>query len=129
MKNILLSESPWVMEATSESEQKERIATLFDLNNIRNCNTAALLKLKELQLPDGSWSWYKGMDGSLFVTDFIVEQNARIALLTGSRWREERWICNKQLSVISIKKPCRNIVLSVRQKRLAINQREFHEVH
>lgn len=83
MKNILLSESPWVMEATSESEQKERIATLFDLNNIRNSNTAALLKLKELQLPDGSWSWYKGMDGSLFVTDFIVEQNARIALLTG----------------------------------------------
>ena len=83
VKNILLSESPWVMEATSESEQKERIATLFDLNNIRNSNTAALLKLKELQLPDGSWSWYKGMDGSLFVTDFIVEQNARIALLTG----------------------------------------------
>ena len=83
VKNILLSESPWVMEATSESEQKERIATLFDLNNIRNNNAAALLKLQELQLPDGSWSWYKGMDGSLFVTDFIVEQNARIALLTG----------------------------------------------
>ena len=83
VKNILLSESPWVMEATSESEQKERIATLFDLNNIRNNNAAALLKLQELQLPDGSWSWYKGMNGSLFVTDFIVEQNARIALLTG----------------------------------------------
>ena len=83
VKNILLSESPWVMEATSESEQKERIATLFDLNNIRNNNAAALLKLQELQLPDGSWSWYKGMDGSPFVTDFIVEQNARIALLTG----------------------------------------------
>lgn len=83
VKNILLSESPWVMEATSESEQKERIATLFDLNNIRNNNAVALLKLQELQLPDGSWSWYKGMNGSLFVTDFIVEQNARIALLTG----------------------------------------------
>ena len=83
VKNILLSESPWVMEATSESEQKERIATLFDLNNIRNNNAAALLKLQELQLPDGSWGWYKGMNGSLFVTDFIVEQNARIALLTG----------------------------------------------
>jgi len=53
------------------------------LNNIRNNNAAALLKLQELQLPDGSWSWYKGMNGSLFVTDFIVEQNARIALLTG----------------------------------------------
>lgn len=83
VKNILLSESPWVMEATTESEQKERIATLFDLNNIRYNNAAALLKLQELQLPDGSWSWYKGMNGSLFVTDFIVEQNARIALLTG----------------------------------------------
>ena len=56
VKNILLSESPWVMEARTEEEQKERIATLFDLNNIRNNNIAALTRLKELQQSDGSWA-------------------------------------------------------------------------
>ncbi len=83
VKNILLAESPWVMEARTEEEQKERIATLFDLNNIRNNNIAALTRLKELQQSDGSWAWYKGMDGSRYITDFIVELNARLALLTG----------------------------------------------
>lgn len=83
VKNILLSESPWVMEAKTEEEQKERIATLFDLNNIRINNITALTRLKELQLPDGSWAWYKGMNGSRYVSEFIVELNARLALLTG----------------------------------------------
>lgn len=83
VKNILLSESPWVMEARTEEEQKKRIATLFDLNNIRNNNIAALTRLKELQQFDGSWAWYKGMNGSRFITNFIVELNARLALLTG----------------------------------------------
>lgn len=83
VKNILLSESPWVMEAKTEEEQKERIATLFDLNNIRNNNITALTRLKELQLPDGSWAWFRGMNGSRSVTSFIVELNARLAQLTG----------------------------------------------
>lgn len=82
VKNILLSESPWVMQAKTEAEQQQRIATLFDLNNIRNNNAAALAKLKELQMADGAWSWYKGMQGSRYVTDFIVELTARLALLT-----------------------------------------------
>lgn len=83
VKNILLSESPWVMEAKTEEEQKERIATLFDLNNIRNNNITALTRLKELQQPDGSWAWYKGMNGSRYITNYIVELNARLAMLTG----------------------------------------------
>jgi len=33
---ILLEESPWLLEATTEAEQQARIATLFDLNNLAN---------------------------------------------------------------------------------------------
>lgn len=83
VKNILLASSPWLMEATTEQQQQERIATLFDLNNIRNNNLTALNKLKELQCPDGSWPWYKGMNGSSSITSFVVETNARLAMLTG----------------------------------------------
>ena len=42
-----------------------------------------MTRLKELQQSDGSWAWYKGMNGSRFITNFIVELNARLALLTG----------------------------------------------
>nr|WP_320057634.1 alpha-2-macroglobulin family protein [uncultured Bacteroides sp.] len=84
VKNILLEESPWLTEATNETEQKERIATLFDLNNIQNKNVTALTKLKELQLSNGSWTWYKGMNGSRYITSYVVETLARLTRLTGT---------------------------------------------
>ena len=34
VKNILLGESPWLLEATTEAEQQQRIATLFDVNQL-----------------------------------------------------------------------------------------------
>ncbi|MCD7898501.1 MAG: MG2 domain-containing protein [Bacteroides sp.] len=82
VKNILLEESPWLMEATNETERMRRIATLFDLNNIRNNNLTAQNKLKELQLADGSWTWYKGMQGSTYITNFVVETLSRLTKLT-----------------------------------------------
>lgn len=85
VKNILLSESPWVLEAQTEEQQKERIATLFDLNNIRSNNIAALTRLQELQNSSGAWSWYKGMSGSRYVTTYIAELNARLAMMTGEK--------------------------------------------
>ena len=85
VKNIILSESPWVLEAQTEEQQKERIATLFDLNNIRSNNIAALTRLQELQNSNGAWSWYKGMNGSRSVTTYIAELNARLTMLTGEK--------------------------------------------
>lgn len=82
VKNILLSESPWVMEATSESERQARIATLFDVNLLNNRNLSALAKLKELQEADGGWSWYKGMRSSRYITDYVTELLVRLSLMT-----------------------------------------------
>src|SRR5690606_25801064 len=36
LKNILLEETPWVLEAQSETAQKENIARLFDLKALNN---------------------------------------------------------------------------------------------
>lgn len=82
VKNILLEESPWVLEATTEAEQQARIATLFDINQLNNRNLSAFNKLKELQNSDGSWSWYKGMYGSRYITGYIMELLVRLPLLT-----------------------------------------------
>ncbi|KAA6331015.1 hypothetical protein EZS27_020341 [termite gut metagenome] len=83
VKDILLEESPWLTEATNETEQIQRIATLFDLNNIQNNNLTALTKLKDLQRTDGSWSWYQGMQGSRYVTESTVQTLLRLSVLTG----------------------------------------------
>lgn len=68
LKNILLAETPWLTEATNEAEQKQRIATLFDLNTMNSQLAVSVEKLGELQNADGAWSWYKGMQGSRYVT-------------------------------------------------------------
>ena len=73
-----------MFEAKTEQEQMQRIATLFDVNNVRNNNLSALTRLKELQLSDGSWSWFKGMSGNMFITLSVLELNARLAQLTNA---------------------------------------------
>ncbi len=78
LKNLLLAETPWIAEAADEAEQKRRVALLFDLNTMANRRQTAVGKLKALQLPDGSWSWYKGMTGSRYITTQIVEMLARL---------------------------------------------------
>ena len=78
LKNLLLSETPWVAEATNETEQKRRVALLFDLNSMGNRLQTAIDKLSALQLPDGSWSWYKGMTGSRYITTHVAEMLARL---------------------------------------------------
>lgn len=89
VKNILLSESPWVLEATTEAEQQARIATLFDINQLNNRHLSAFTKLKELQGEDGGWSWYKGMSGSRYITGYITELLVRLPLLTKNELPEE----------------------------------------
>lgn len=82
VKNILLNESPWLLEATTETEQEARIGTLFDINLLNDRNLSAFTKLKELQGEDGAWSWYKGMSGSRYITSYITELLVRLPLLT-----------------------------------------------
>lgn len=89
VKNILLGESPWLLEATTEAEQQQRIATLFDVNQLNYRNMASLLKLKELQGEDGAWSWFGGMSGNRYVTGYITGLLVRLSLLTDKALPEE----------------------------------------
>ena len=82
LKNILLAETPWLTEATNEAEQKQRIATLFDLNTMNSQLAVSVEKLGELQNADGAWSWYKGMQGSRYVTTQVMEMQVRLNALT-----------------------------------------------
>lgn len=84
LKQTLLEESPWVMEAKTETERQQRLAELLDETSLTARYAAALAKLRELQLPSGAWSWFKGMEGSAWITTDICTQLTRLNLLTGA---------------------------------------------
>lgn len=72
LKSVLLEETPWVLEAKNETEQKERLSLLFDLNRTRNLTSSAIAKLHELQTNQGGWSWFKGFQPSVSITHYIL---------------------------------------------------------
>ena len=51
LKSVLLEETPWVLEAKAEEQQKKNIALLFDMVRMSNELNSAYEKLKEMQVP------------------------------------------------------------------------------
>ena len=72
LKSLILSETPWVLDAENETERKQRVALLFDLNRMSDELTGSLRKLKQKQSPNGGWPWFKGMRESRNITQNIV---------------------------------------------------------
>ncbi|MEZ4795761.1 MAG: MG2 domain-containing protein [Flavobacteriaceae bacterium] len=72
LKSILIQETPWLRDAQSETEQKKRIALLFDLNKMNNELQSALRKLQNNQMPSGAWSWFKGGYENRYITQHII---------------------------------------------------------
>ena len=72
LKSILIQETPWLRDAQSETEQKKRIALLFDLNKMNNELQSAMRKLKQNQMSSGAWSWFKGGYENRYITQHII---------------------------------------------------------
>ncbi|MDR2026204.1 MAG: hypothetical protein LBQ01_01430, partial [Prevotellaceae bacterium] len=72
LKQVLLEETPWVMQAQNETERKKRTALLFDLNRMKNEQQKAVGKLIKMQLNDGGFPWFDGLQASRFITQHIV---------------------------------------------------------
>ncbi|WP_194766124.1 alpha-2-macroglobulin family protein [Tamlana sp. I1] len=72
LKSILIQETPWLRDAQSETEQKKRIALLFDLNKMRDASQSSINKLKTNQLNSGAWAWFNGGSESRYITQHII---------------------------------------------------------
>lgn len=84
LKSILLSASPWVMQAQNETERMQSLAQLFDQNRLDYLQEQMLDKLAGLQQTDGGWGWFKGMYSSRFMTANVLTILAR-ANTTGQK--------------------------------------------
>jgi len=81
LKNLILQETPWVMDAKNETERKQRMALLFDLNRMKNETASTLDKLEKLQMPNGGWPWFAGGPDNRFITQYIVTGFGRLKKL------------------------------------------------
>ncbi|HBV17642.1 alpha-2-macroglobulin family protein [Chryseobacterium carnipullorum] len=78
LKQLLLEETPWVLESKNEGEQMQKLALLFDANTMRNSINQDWSDLKKLQNPDGGFSWYPGYPSSYGTSLYILKNLGKI---------------------------------------------------
>jgi uncharacterized protein YfaS (alpha-2-macroglobulin family) len=72
LKSVLLEETPWVLQAQNESQQKNNIALLFDVIRMSKELELSLAKLKDMQSPNGGFVWFKGGPDDRYMTQYIL---------------------------------------------------------
>ncbi|MEO6328125.1 MAG: alpha-2-macroglobulin family protein [Ginsengibacter sp.] len=72
LKSVLLEETPWVLEAQNESQQKKNIALLFDMVRMSAALESSLAKLKDMQAANGGFVWFKGGPDDRYMTQYIL---------------------------------------------------------
>ncbi|MBK1897172.1 alpha-2-macroglobulin family protein [Chryseobacterium paridis] len=80
LKQLLLEETPWVLESKNEQEQMQKLALLFDANTMKNSINQDWDDFKKLQNPDGGFSWYSGYPSSYGVSLYILKNLGKINL-------------------------------------------------
>lgn len=84
LKSILLEETPWVMAAQDETQQKRQIALLFDLNLQNQQNARYWDEVQKLQQRSGGFSWLTGFTEDRYLTQYILLNKARLHKILGS---------------------------------------------
>ncbi len=72
LKSVLLQETPWVLEAKDETQQKKNIALLFDMVRLAGEKNRTLAKLKDMQTSNGGFAWFKGGADDQYITQYII---------------------------------------------------------
>lgn len=85
LKQIVLAETPWLLDADRESEQKQQLMGYFNESQINYRLADNLLRLSRLQNVDGSFAWWKGMEGSPYMTMSVLQTLTRLNHMVGEQ--------------------------------------------
>lgn len=72
LKQLKLNETPWVVDAESEAQQKKNIALLFDSAKTNTAMTNVLQQLKQMQKSNGAFAWFSGGYDNRHITQYIL---------------------------------------------------------
>lgn len=78
LKAILLQQTPWVLDAKNETDNIERIASMFQFWSVQQHLLDAVIALESLQRADGSFSWMNGGPADRFITQNILTGIGRL---------------------------------------------------
>ena len=81
LKSALLQETPWVMDAQNETEQRKHIAQLFDAYKLSKELNNTIKKLMNQQQESGAFGWFEGMYADRYITQYIVIGLAKLQKL------------------------------------------------
>lgn len=101
LKSLLIQETPWLRDAVSETEQKKRVALLFNLNTLRSGQEQVLNKLKNSQMSSGAWAWFKGGRANRYITQHIITGLGHLKNLgVGREESEVKQMVNRAISYL-----------------------------
>lgn len=83
LRHTILAETPWVVDADSETAQRKMLYRLFDASLLASRQAFALQHLKALQLADGGFSWWKSMESSRYMTVAVTQTLLRLQAMVG----------------------------------------------
>lgn len=81
LKSLLISETPWVRDAASESEKKQQLAKLFDKKALDEMQQDLWYKLDNLQTKSGGFPWFAGGKENYYITLHILQTFGHLAKL------------------------------------------------
>ncbi|MBL7701366.1 MAG: alpha-2-macroglobulin [Ferruginibacter sp.] len=106
LKSALLQETPWVLEAQNEAQQKKNIALLFDMVKMSAEQSKAFNKLKEMQSSNGGFTWFKGGADDRYMTQYIttgIGHLRKLEALTGDNYQSIKSVVDKAVPYLDKK--------------------------
>ena len=111
LKQILLDETPWVLQAASETQTRMALELLFNENQIKALQEEAIDILTSLQNADGGISWFAGMPSSVYQTLYVLDAFSRLVNLNAFETPENI----RMLEIQAIKYTDQEIIKSYNQ--------------
>ena len=98
--DILLNETPWMLEAEQQKVSRQRLASLFAEIEQEQRRMTMLAALSARQHEDGSFGWFPGMIGSVWMTSEVATLLVRLGAIKGVLSVPERQILDKAMSYL-----------------------------
>lgn len=78
LRDILLEETPWVLEARDEERQRRSLSILFDTLRIAAELERAFSRVRSAQRPDGGFTWFPGGPSDRYMSQYVLAQLGRM---------------------------------------------------
>ena len=100
LADILLNETPWMLEAQQQKASRQRLASLFAEMDQEQRRMTMLSALSARQSQDGSFGWFPGMSGSVWMTSQVASLLVRLGAIKGEWSIPESQILDKAMSYL-----------------------------